>query len=471
MIYLPVSADWLKNLDDVSSLDELEVEESRMAAATDFVTKNVHGVEIFAAGTWTDAFGMTRTWTEGDLDHIVSSFRNGDSEIPLKVGHTTDEFNLKLASDLGVPIELLTGEFGQGAIRLGKVAALTRQGDKVVADLVDVPESLANLIEGGQFNAVSVEMTIEDDGPVATGLALLGAEEPAVDSLAPLDVVDIFQSLSSSHRFIYSNGKCELDVNARIRAFASILANELQKGGSEMDDVTKEGIVDDPVVETEEDSQFAGDDDKDKDDKDDDDNEMSALTKKLGLKSGASMKQIMAAVSKLVDNDDEDDDDEDKRKKMQAEEESVAVDPAITELQAKVAKQDAYIAGLEHDKRVAKYTKIATEWNAIPGKPSEFGTELADIEETVGQVAVDKMVFSYSKANKASEMAGVINTVGHSINVDDDEDIDPFEQEMRDYAKAENIPYEKAMVKFSVGERAKEFDAYHRRSLNAREGN
>jgi len=444
----------------------------------DFVTRNVQGVEIFAAGTWTDAFGMTKSWNATDLDNMVREFEAGQ-EIPVKVGHTSDVFNLKLASDLGVPIELLTGEFGMGAMGLGKVSSLVRSGDKLVANFIDVPEALASLIEGGNYNAVSVELRFnEDDGPVATGIALLGVEEPAVDVLAPLDIAEIFKKQSPV--FAFSNGKLKIDEERMKIGFADSVLKELAA-------VTK-------VVDKEEDQGMSMNNDTAIADAEEQEFNLSAedlnqLWESLGLGQHSDINAILEVIEefkkakKYKDDDEEDEedknkkpfnkeeDDEEKKKKMTKEEDDdedkKKMQAALGEMECKIAEQSEFIANLQHEKRVANYAKQAEQWNAIPGTSAEFGEELAEIEETVGEVAVGRMVASYSRANDLAKVA-ITSSVGSALkSMEETQPTDPFEIEIRKYSKDAGVTYENAVMHFS-STRGKEFDAWHRRSLAGR---
>lgn len=146
--------------------------------------KKITGVKVFAEGTWTDSAGLPRDWTKEDLDKMVEAFTAGTpAVVPLKCGHTSDGFNRRIAEALEVPVELITGEEGQGQISLGKMISLERKGGLLMAGFDNIPEPIANLCEGGQYSTVSVEIedVVGDFGPVITGVALLGAEEPAVD--------------------------------------------------------------------------------------------------------------------------------------------------------------------------------------------------------------------------------------------------------------------------------------------------
>jgi hypothetical protein len=162
-------------------------------------THTVEGVEIFAAGTWTDSQGQEREWTEADLDRLLKNF-TGDSKespLPVKVGHTDDAFNARVADELGIPNSLLTGDGGLGAARLGHIVNVRKNGSTLVADFEGVPSIITDMIESGFYNAVSVEIDMpSDDDPHLSGVAILGAELPAVGTLASLDTASIFASAS-----------------------------------------------------------------------------------------------------------------------------------------------------------------------------------------------------------------------------------------------------------------------------------
>lgn len=156
--------------------------------------KTVANVTIFATGKHTDSAGQTREWADADLDRMVEAFiAHVPAVVPLKAGHTSDAFNSMIAEALDIPVGIVTGEQGQGQISLGNMIALEKLGHLLVATFDHVPEPIANLIEGGQYSTVSVEIedAIGDFGPVVTGVAMLGAEEPAV-AAATLDRALVF---------------------------------------------------------------------------------------------------------------------------------------------------------------------------------------------------------------------------------------------------------------------------------------
>lgn len=139
----------------------------------------INGVEIFSTGTHHGS--ETMTVNESDLDKIVSSFaevkdRNGHKPV-LKLGHDD--------------VQRFIGQ-GKGGPNLGYVNRVWRDGKKLFADFVNVPESIKSLIGSGRYNNVSIEMfpSYVLDGKrfenVLTGVALLGAELPAVKGLEEL---------------------------------------------------------------------------------------------------------------------------------------------------------------------------------------------------------------------------------------------------------------------------------------------
>jgi len=157
----------------------------------------VKGIEIFAAGTWTDSQGQEREWGDADLDRILKNFNTDskDTPLPVKVGHTDDEFNTRVADELGIPNSLVTGDEGLGAPRLGQISNVRKEGSTLLADFENVPNIITEMIQAGLYNAVSVEIDMPDeDDPHLSGIAILGAELPAVGTLASLDTASIFSN-------------------------------------------------------------------------------------------------------------------------------------------------------------------------------------------------------------------------------------------------------------------------------------
>jgi hypothetical protein len=140
---------------------------------------SISNLEIFGAGVHNASTGKV-TITEADLDAMVAAF----TELPrtivkphLKLGHTDAQ-----------------KWFGQkdGIPSLGWIEKVWRVGSKLMADIVDVPTALIDLIRQGRYHNVSAEVYqgIDLDGKkystVLSAVSLLGVEMPAVKDLAGL---------------------------------------------------------------------------------------------------------------------------------------------------------------------------------------------------------------------------------------------------------------------------------------------
>jgi hypothetical protein len=147
---------WLKVTEDYSMSKEEQ---------TDMFGQSLRNVEIFRSGKWNgDEYSVT------DLDLIAASFGKVGYDVPVKLGHSE--------------------EVGEPAY--GWVESVSRIGDRLVADLRDLPDKIYQAIVDRQFDAVSSEifLNLERNGekfPAALkAVALLGAETPAVAGLKPL---------------------------------------------------------------------------------------------------------------------------------------------------------------------------------------------------------------------------------------------------------------------------------------------
>lgn len=125
----------------------------------------IRGVEIFRVGKWNGD-----DYSAGDLAAMADAFHQVGFSPPLKLGHTSTD----------------------GDRAYGWVRSLRLSGEKLVADLCDVPASLYRVIRERGYDAVSAEIfwNLERNGKkfarVLKAVALLGAEPPAVSDLAPL---------------------------------------------------------------------------------------------------------------------------------------------------------------------------------------------------------------------------------------------------------------------------------------------
>lgn len=139
-------------------------------------TVSVPGVEILATGVWNGD-----EYSRDDLAEMVSAFKAGNAGIdpPVKLGHNPDQ--PLLARD-GYPAA-------------GYVQTLRLRGDKLVADLRDVPKRIAALIKAKGYSKISSEVYFNlKDGTkrlprVLKAVSLLGADVPAVTSIADIEAL------------------------------------------------------------------------------------------------------------------------------------------------------------------------------------------------------------------------------------------------------------------------------------------
>jgi hypothetical protein len=128
--------------------------------------------EIFSVGTWNGD-----KYTDTDLQDMVDNFTKLADEVkpPIKLGHDP---SIK----------------GDGQPALGWVVGLRKSGDKLIAKFGDVPEVVMKVIKAKRFKRVSSEIywNLKKAGKtfkrVLAGVALLGADIPAVTNLADLEV-------------------------------------------------------------------------------------------------------------------------------------------------------------------------------------------------------------------------------------------------------------------------------------------
>jgi len=127
--------------------------------------------EIFAVGTWNgDRYSLA------DLDDMVRNFEALRDTVkpPVKPGHT---------GGIGKP----------GQISFGWVTGLRRAGEKLIARFSQVPDIVYRAIKSGRFKRVSAEIywNYKHAGQtlrrVLAGVAVLGADVPAVTNLADLE--------------------------------------------------------------------------------------------------------------------------------------------------------------------------------------------------------------------------------------------------------------------------------------------
>jgi len=138
------------------------------------MTHELKNREIFKVGVWNDM-----EFSEADLDDIVANFDKlkDAHRVPLKFGHNEDQ------------------EITDGQPAIGWVSRIFKQGEKLFADFSDMPRTVFEAIKNKLYRTVSIELlfNVDNDGTkfnhVLDAVALLGADKPAVSSLADLDAL------------------------------------------------------------------------------------------------------------------------------------------------------------------------------------------------------------------------------------------------------------------------------------------
>jgi hypothetical protein len=163
---LESALDWLRD-----NQKDFKNYQSKKNYAADL--KQIKNVEIFSAGVWNgDEF------TTKDLDNMVAAFEETKDTVRpfLKLGHSTEQ---KLLQAEGLPAA-------------GWVGRVFRKGDKLMADFIDLPSKIFELIENKSFRSVSAEIFFGIDikekhfDKLLGAVALLGAETPGVMNLSDI---------------------------------------------------------------------------------------------------------------------------------------------------------------------------------------------------------------------------------------------------------------------------------------------
>lgn len=161
-------------------------EEAGMSVAALFRKTSQLDAEIFAAGKW-NGYNITLR----DLEDIVSSFESlGDyHKVPLKFGHNDKQ-------------PMTDGEPALGWV--DKIwVDYNQKPEKLMATFTDIPDPVSQAIKKKLYRKVSVELDfgVKHKGKLYTtvlsGVALLGADLPAVNVLADLDAYMTAKNKSS----------------------------------------------------------------------------------------------------------------------------------------------------------------------------------------------------------------------------------------------------------------------------------
>lgn len=164
----------------------------------------LHGVEIFRVGKWNgDKYELS------DLQEMVANFGKVGFDVPVKIGHTdkTDE------------------------PAYGWVESVALIGDRIIANLRDIPKQVYDFIKERRFDAVSAEIfwNLNRNGEkfrrVLKAVSLLGAEPPAVAGLKPLrDTIRGFteDELKAVHAYTFTQ-ETHMTDKTELKALAKSL--------------------------------------------------------------------------------------------------------------------------------------------------------------------------------------------------------------------------------------------------------
>lgn len=187
-------------------------------SADDITTQDIHDVEILRTGTWSGV-----EFTTERLDNMVEAYNatRGSLDPPVKLGH--DEGQALIQRD-GFPAA-------------GWVEGLRRIGDRLVADFKRVPIGIVNMMEQGLFRKRSSEVRFgaEVGGKVwpdlLAGVSLLGADLPAVESLADIQKMYAGASLSLDEDVTPILGDLSLSTKSFINTLPDTAFAGISPGG------------------------------------------------------------------------------------------------------------------------------------------------------------------------------------------------------------------------------------------------
>lgn len=190
-----------------------------VAKHTEQSTITLRGEEVFSAGEYNGD-----EYTEADLDDMVEAFKalKGRLDPPVKLGHNDKQADAK------------EFEREDGKPALGWIENLRRQGKKLIADFVQVPQKIAEAIKAGGYKKKSAEIywNFKDAGKTyrraLKAVALLGADVPANRDIASLSALYDEQG-NEYRRAEYGEDASETvtleDIDAELESFCAKLAS------------------------------------------------------------------------------------------------------------------------------------------------------------------------------------------------------------------------------------------------------
>jgi hypothetical protein len=345
--------------------------------------KTIASMFVFESGTHIDNKGQEAKWTDEELGQMVSNFKAGRcGKVPIKLGHSTDSFNKVAAEKLGVPLELIIGEKGEGAALLGEMSTLELKGSTLYAAFERVPETLADLIESRMYNAVSAEIAGKGSeyGPMITGVALLGDQDPAVknDILA---TASVFAKSEDRSFLIFAVEPGESTLERLVNRIWSKFAKKLEKSGDPNTNLEKETKLAINAIKgakiAEFPAKFAIEN-----------GELVSIATALGLTDQATIEEILAAITEI-------------KAKMDATM-PMGGGQAPMPMAQRFSKASDEILAARKSKRVIEYMKDTAMFTSIPGTSEELATRIVDIEISMGKPAAETELATLKKFNEAA---------------------------------------------------------------------
>jgi hypothetical protein len=172
---------------------------------------------IFEVGTWNKM-----EFAEADIQEIADNYVALESQhqVPLKLGHNEEQ-----------PLT-------DGQPALGWLQNVRRVGKQLLADFVDVPKVVKELIAKKRFRAVSIELLMglkrgdKTYKYVLDAVAILGADQPAVHTLPDLNLFLAKRSLA------YDEGGRRVRFERQVDR--KIVLNQQRPSGGHMDEEARE---------------------------------------------------------------------------------------------------------------------------------------------------------------------------------------------------------------------------------------
>jgi hypothetical protein len=169
--------------------------------------------EIFRAGNHTDSQGRVKSWSEADLDHLVTSYDPSKHEAPIVVGHPKDN-----------------------APAFGWVKALKREGKALLAQYGQVAPEFAEAVQAGRYKKRSI--SIYPDGTIRH-VGWLGAQPPAIKGLPDFAFADggdplTYEEFTQEGKMTLEEMQAKLDEETKARVEAEGKAATLATQNGEL---------------------------------------------------------------------------------------------------------------------------------------------------------------------------------------------------------------------------------------------